>query len=183
MDIRKAIRHLALLLLALFLAIQCTKDFRIHQESSSHHDKIKELNWLIGSWKAQDENGEFTSTYQWTLDKNFIKQSFTLALKNEAPITCEQYIGWDPVQKVIRSWNFDSTGGYGECIWNSDGKTWYVPMAYTLANGKRAAQTLVFSYVDSDTYTFSAYNRDVNGTILQDLGPYSNRRIETLGAK
>ncbi len=177
MVILRSLPYCFLFILLSFLAIQCTKTPQNGTEAAAHHAKLKKLNWLIGSWQAHDENGDFTSTYAWTLDKNFIRQTFTLTILNQKPITCEQLIGWDPVQKVIRSWTFDSTGGYGECIWNGDGKTWYVPMSYTLANGKRAAETLVLTYIDDATYTFSICNRDENGNILQDLGPYTNKRI------
>ena len=32
-------------------------------------------------------------------------------------MTVTQRIGWDPAAKQIRSWEFDSEGGFGEGTW------------------------------------------------------------------
>ena len=37
-------------------------------------------------------------------------------------LTVTQRIGWDPVADHIRSWEFDSEGGFGEGKWGGDGE-------------------------------------------------------------
>ena len=171
----KAIRYLTLLILALFLAIQCTGNIK---SLPSHHEPLKELSWLIGSWQDHDHDVDFSTTFAWVMDQNYIKQNFTLTTSDHKPLNGEQYIGWDPVRNEVRSWAFDNDGGYGQARWSKDGPSWYVTMSYTLADGTRASATHVFTHVDDATYTFSSLNRDINGSILPDIGPFTNKRIQ-----
>ena len=41
-------------------------------------------------------------------------------------MTVTQRIGWDPLARQIRSWEFDSEGGFGEGRWSRDGERWVV---------------------------------------------------------
>ena len=41
-------------------------------------------------------------------------------------MTVNQRIGWDPLARQIRSWEFDSEGGFGEGKWSRDGERWVI---------------------------------------------------------
>jgi hypothetical protein len=40
-----------------------------------------------------------------------------------------EIIGWDPDRQQIRSWIFDSNGGFGESTWANDGEHWLIQAA------------------------------------------------------
>jgi hypothetical protein len=71
---------------------------------------------LAGTW--QDKSGDQTvqSKINWAGDKNFLVR--TINVKGDQSATDGwEIIGWDPVRQQIRSWIFDSNGGFGESTW------------------------------------------------------------------
>lgn len=142
------------------------------QPAPSQYEHLKGLNWLTGSWTNQDEGTSFTTTYGWGANKNFLKQQFNLQILGHKQLSGEQIIGWDPTIQAITSWIFDSDGGFGQGSWFQDGDNWYVTTKFTLSDGRKSSATYVYSPVDADTYTFSSIQRDVDGDILPNIGPF-----------
>ncbi len=149
----------------------------------SHYEQLKELSWLSGKWKDADTEDEMDVNllYKWEMNNNFFVQDFTKTILGQKEVQGLQIIGWDPVQKQIRSWIFDSDGGYGESTWFKDGNSWYSVMKYTLENGKVASSTNVYTKIDEDTYNYSIESRDVDGRVLPNIGPF--KIIRDKGAK
>ena len=94
----------------------------------SNYEHLKELQWLIGSWHDDDPRPsvEIQSDCSWTKNKNFITRSFAVAIGDEVRKSGMQIIGWDPVAKQIRSWVFDSDGGFGEGTWSHKKNKWFI---------------------------------------------------------
>jgi hypothetical protein len=55
-------------------------------------------------------------------DKSFIRVQFTIRQKDQT-VSGFQMIGKDPASRELRSWTFESAGGFGEATWSRDGKT------------------------------------------------------------
>ena len=83
----------------------------------------------------------------------------------------EQFIGWDPEAEKIRSWLFDSDGGFGEGTWTKRGESWVVEVTQTLADGSRASATQIYKPVNATSYTWEATDREVDGELLPDIEP------------
>ena len=79
----------------------------------SHYEQLKELEWMIGTWIDGDDQGHVETTCQWTRNKNFITRSFTVSIDDRIDMAGMQIIGWDPASQQVRSWVFDSDGGFG----------------------------------------------------------------------
>ena len=79
----------------------------------SAYSKLEALDWLLGTW--QDKSGDQTvqSKINWAGDKNFLVRTINLQ-GNQTSTDGWEIIGWDPVRQQIRSWIFDSYGGFGE---------------------------------------------------------------------
>jgi uncharacterized protein (TIGR02246 family) len=135
----------------------------------SHYEKLKELEWLIGTWVDDDDQVRIETTCKWTRNKNFISRTFTVSVQGRNDMSGMQIIGWDPVAKQIRSWVFDSDGGFAEGRWTKKEKRWYVTMTGTLSDGRKASSTNVFSYVDNDQFKWKAVNRTVGGSLLPNV--------------
>ena len=146
----------------------------------TQYEHLKELNWLAGTWINEDEDTNFTATYTWDLNKNFLVQHFSLSVLGHKQLSGQQLIGWDTRDSTIRSWIFDSDGGVGSGIWVQDGQTWYVTTAYILSDGSKSSVTHVFTKASNNKYTFSCTNRDVNGQLLPDIGPYTAVKVGAL---
>ncbi len=102
--------------------------------------------------------------------KNFLMQNFSMKVLDQNELQGCQIIGWDPIQEKIRSWVFDSDGGFGEGYWSQQGDSWYVNMSFTLADGRKASSTNIYTKVDG-SYTFASEGRDVNGEVLPNIEP------------
>jgi uncharacterized protein (TIGR02246 family) len=133
------------------------------------NEHLKQLAWLIGEWTDQDEDSDNEVKTTWDKYKNFITQSFTYSVEGNFELEGKQLIAWDPIKKSIRSWIFDSDGSFGEGTWKQSGKSWVVEMTQTLADGKRATSTQVYTPVNADSYTWKSTDREINGEILPDI--------------
>ena len=141
------------------------------EPAPSNFEHLKPIDWLVGDWTDKDENTEINFNLKWDKYKNFLIQRFTSKVLGQEQIEGQQIIGWDPVKKKIRSWVFDSDGGYGEGFWDNKDKSLFANMIYTLPDGRKASATLIYTKIDDRSYTFSAVGRDVDGEILPDIEP------------
>ena len=86
---------------------------------------LRDVDWLIGSWEAKNANVDVRTTYEWDEGKNFIRAHFTDQGKGQRQhMSGTQLIGKDPRTGLLHSWLFESDGGFGEAVWNWDGKQW-----------------------------------------------------------
>lgn len=137
----------------------------------TNFEQLKELSWLVGKWHDDDENVNITFDYSWDKYKNFLTQHFDMKLYGQEGFEGKQIIAWDPIEEHVRSWVFDSDGGFGEGVWEKQGDTWYAKINYTLSDGSRATATNIYSKINDSTYTFAAINREVDGEVLPNIDP------------
>ncbi len=138
----------------------------------SHFDQLKALDWLTGNWADDDENIDVTYQFEWDKDKNFLTQHFILSILGYEELRGMQIIGWDPEENMIRSWIFDSDGGFGQSVWYEEDNSWYANVTFTMPKGGRATATHVVTKIDDNTFTFASVARDVNGILLPNIGPF-----------
>jgi uncharacterized protein (TIGR02246 family) len=86
------------------------------------YEHLKDLEWMIGTWIDQDEDARIETACEWTKNQTFITRSFAIAVRDRLEVAGMQFVGWDPAAKQIRSWVFDSDGGFGEGVWKKHGR-------------------------------------------------------------
>ena len=138
-------------------------------EVVSHYDKLKDLEWMIGTWVDQDEQSKVEATCQWSKNRNFIVRSFSVSVRDDVATAGMQVIGWDPVGKRIRSWVFDTDGGFGEGVWTKKGNRWYVQAKDTSAEGQNLSSQNIITVVDKDTFTWQSVDRQAGDQLLPNL--------------
>jgi len=124
---------------------------------------------MIGSWIDQDENATIQTDCQWTKNKNFINRSFAVVIGDQVDMAGMQIIGWDPIAKQIRSWIFDSDGGFAEGKWTRKGDRWLIQQSGTLPNGSRSSAVNVMTQVDDNSFTWQSIQRDIDGDVLPNV--------------
>lgn len=149
----------------------------------SNFNQLKDLTWLIGDWIDKDENSTVETKTEWDKYKNFITQNYVINIYDQQALNVRQIIGWDPVAKQIRSWLFDSDGGFGEGKWYNKGDSWFVDSVYTLADGRRATAVNIYTPIDKDSYSWSSEGRDIDGVILPNIEPIKIVRTGSQGVK
>ena len=130
---------------------------------------LERLDWMVGEWIDQAEDSTITTTCSWTKNRKFLKRSFNVKIDNEVTLEGTQFVGWDPIETQIRSWTFDSEGGFGEGRWIQDGKRWLVKASFVLADGARASSLNVYTYVDADTIRWQSTNREIAGELQPNI--------------
>jgi uncharacterized protein (TIGR02246 family) len=135
----------------------------------SNYEQLKDLEWMIGSWIDQDEEATVQTDCQWTKNRNFINRSFAVVIGDQVDLAGMQIIGWDPAAKQIRSWIFDSDGGFAEGKWTRKGDRWLIHQTGTLPDGSRSSAVNIVTRIDDDSFTWQSVNREVGGDILPNV--------------
>ncbi len=145
----------------------------IQVPSNTH---LKELDWLAGKWFDKENNSIIEMESSWDQHKNFLTQKFNVTEQGKLDLKGFQIIGWDPIRQQIRSWVFDSDGGFGEGVWTKQGDKWLVEVEHTLPNGLKGSAQHIYSNIQKDSYTWESTGREVGGNILPNLEPATVHR-------
>jgi uncharacterized protein (TIGR02246 family) len=135
----------------------------------SHYEELKELDWLVGSWVDSDDQATIQTQIEWTKNRNFLRRSFAVVIGDQIDMSGMQLIGWDPAEKKIRSWVFDSEGGFSEATWTHKGDQWFIQNSGTLTDGRKASSLNILTYVDNDSFKWKSVNREVDGELLPNV--------------
>ncbi|MGE0609553.1 MAG: SgcJ/EcaC family oxidoreductase [Pirellulales bacterium] len=127
------------------------------------YDALQEMEWMVGHWVDETEDVLVDTTVRWTKNRAFLLRSYSIEQEGEEPREGTQVIGWDPVERRIRSWNFDSDGSFGEGEWFKNGEVWMCRISATLADGRVASGTQVFTKEDDDSYLVEMVGREIDG--------------------
>jgi uncharacterized protein (TIGR02246 family) len=140
---------------------------------------LQAVAWLEGSWINEGADGTVDIQFQWSEDENFLLGEFTMSDASGVTRKSTQRIGWDAQAGNIRSWLFDSDGGFSEGVWAvvEDGAV--VKSTSVNPDGTSASATLTLKPLDKDHFTFSGTERIVDGnrepsfelTITRSLKP------------
>lgn len=137
----------------------------------SNYEHLQPLEWMIGSWVDGDDRATIHTECDWTKNKNFITRSFVVDSGADAGLSGIQIVGWDGAAQQIRSWVFDSQGGFGEGTWTATEDGWSIQSVGTLPDGRRTSSTNIVKRIDDDSYTWEAVNREVDGELLPNIAP------------
>jgi hypothetical protein len=138
---------------------------------------LRDLEWLIGTWVAKHDDAEVHTTYEWMWNKSFIRVHFTIRQKDRT-LSGLQIIGKGVASGELRSWTFESEGGFGEATWGRDGKQWLLDSAGRLTDGTTLTATNIMTPQGRDSFTWQAVKRSVDGEELEDLPPVKVSRVK-----
>lgn len=138
-------------------------------EIAPHYESLKDLEWLVGRWTDQDDEATVVTECNWSRNGNFLVRSFTVQIRDRIDMAGMQIIGWDPMVKQIRSWVFDSDGGFGQGTWTKKDQRWYVQQNGVLPDGRKSSSVNILTHVDDNTCTLQSVNRMVDGDLLPNI--------------
>ncbi len=147
-------------------------EFQMDLNHSTSYEHLKGLAWIVGNWSNTDSDSTFTTNNQWDKYRNFITQTFSLSVLGQEDLNGRQIICWDPKEQRIRSWIFDSEGGFGQGSWYPHKDCWYVTVSYTMPDGTVASSTQIYQALNSSSYEFFSTNREIGNEILPNIGPF-----------
>ncbi len=138
-------------------------------EPASHFQQLEDLEWMIGEWIDQEGGNVIKTECKWTRNRNFITRTFTATVGDRIDLTGIQFVGWDAARKQIRSWVFDSEGGWAEGVWTKSGERWLVQSTATMPDGRRGSSTSILKPTDDGSFSWQKVNRVVDGEILPNI--------------
>jgi uncharacterized protein (TIGR02246 family) len=138
----------------------------------THHDRLKELEWLVGDWLDESPDSVVRATCRWSEDRNFLLRDFTIHVQGRSVMTVSERIGWDPATKQIKSWVFDSEGGYGSGLWCRNGNEWIIKSQGILTDGRAASATHVLTLLSPQSARWTSVERTVGDQVVPDHVEY-----------
>ena len=172
---------------ARFSAVLVKKDGEWYFESVSESvarpptnvEHFGEIEWLIGEWTGENPKGESgTANYAWAENQNFIVSSFATTVNGIPVFGGTQWIGWDAIDKQIKSWSFYSGGGTGQAIWSKSGDKWFLTTEARTADGHKVSGVNVVTKVDNDHATWQLTKLTVNGEPKPEPPPLKLKRVK-----
>jgi uncharacterized protein (TIGR02246 family) len=141
----------------------------LSDEANSSEDQLQQIGWLIGDWVDESPDALVVTSYSWADKHQYILSDFTIQAGGNPAMMGTQRIGWDPLTKQIRSWVFDSQGGFAEGAWTREGKRWIVKMIGVTRDGKPASSTNIYTFVSKDRMTWQSRDRLIGGDRMPDV--------------
>lgn len=147
------------------------------KEWGAGHDRLHNLHWLLGSWKAAVEDQEVVLTLKQD-EKPFLVGTFVKKAKGKTISSGSLRIAFDGQRGKLRSWHFDDDGGHGEALWVRDGNRWLLDSVGVTGAGDETASVNVLTRLSNREITWRSIDRVVAGTPLPDTTPTKLTRVE-----
>jgi uncharacterized protein (TIGR02246 family) len=141
------------------------------------YSQLQALEWLVGTWKDKAGDQTVQTKIDWAASKNFLTRTFKVQGAEQDETDGWEIIGWDAEHQQIRSWIFDSNGGFGESTWANDGEHWLIRASNTLPDGSHSTAENVLTKVDDNTFTWESQNRTLNGELQPSIGQVEVERV------
>ena len=138
-------------------------------DKPSSHEQLMQLEWLIGDWIDESPDSLVKTSFRWADNENFIMGEFTVHLAGRPAMSGTQRIGWDPLVKKVRSWVFDSRGGFAEGLWTRTGDQWVVKSHGVTHDGEPASVTNVYTKISKDRFEIAPRDRVVGNEMIPDI--------------
>jgi uncharacterized protein (TIGR02246 family) len=137
-------------------------------ESPSNYEHLKELEWIVGDWVDEGQDIKVNTNVRWAENENFLVRTYALQIGGEPATSGTQWIGWDPQSQRIRSWVFDSEGGFGEGTWTRAGDSWIIKASGVLRDGKSTSATQILQQINKDAAKFHSLDRIVGDEVIAE---------------
>jgi uncharacterized protein (TIGR02246 family) len=137
-------------------------------EQAEANDYLNDLSWLVGDWKAERNGGTLRIHATWAGNKNFIRCNYEITRPGQPAQEDTEVIGFDPRTQDLVSWNFDSTGAFGNSTWQKNGKQWRIDSSKITKDGMTLTAHNVISMNGHDSFTWQSQDRTAGGVPLSD---------------
>jgi uncharacterized protein (TIGR02246 family) len=139
------------------------------EESLSAYRDLQALEWLVGDWIDEGRTENVESSYRWDEGKSFLLEEFKVIRQGVVVLKGTQRIGWDPQAKQIRSWVFDSAGGFGEATWAQVDEAWVCKAKGVSADGATTSATRILDRAADNRVIWTSQDRIAGSDALPDI--------------
>ena len=144
------------------------------EQPPAHNEHLKPLEWMIGDWVSEGSDAIVKTKCDWVDDGRYLMRTYRVERDGKETMKGTERVGWDPLTKRIRSWIFDSAGGFGETTWIQTGERSWTLQATGVSNeGVAATLTRVVTQLDPHRILWSQKDMIVGGKPTVSLGDYT----------
>ena len=136
------------------------------------HERLKELEWLVGDWVNESQDAVVTTTCTWAKGGNFLDREFTVKTEGRPVLSGTQRIGWDPLKRQFKMWVFDSEGGHGEGYLTRAGDQWVIKSEGVRQDGQPASATSVITRLGKDRMSWQTTTMTVGGSAVPGIDEF-----------
>ena len=147
------------------------------------YGQLKGLEWLVGQWANQTDRIDAQVSCRWFENKSFLILEYKVSRSGEEPMLVRLRVGWDPHNEMVRSWVYDSKGGFGEGFWERQGNRWVIGQSGILPDGGEGSATHTIEFVDHNTFIWRSKDREVDGQPMADSEVKFVRKSAEAGEK
>ncbi len=140
-------------------------------ESPSNYGFVRQLEWLVGDWSAEEMGTRAEVSGRWIANKSFLERKITITKDGHADSSSVEIVGWDPKSRRFMSWIFASGGGRSEGVWSLQGDGWVVESRGLLPDGTQVTSTNVWTLLLDGSLGWQSVGRSVAGLQLSDIPP------------
>lgn len=137
-------------------------------DATSVAGRLAELEWMIGSWVAEEHGSKVESVCSWIANKSFIQRTYTVTQPDNSITSGLQIIGYNPQGDHLQSWNFSSDGGYAVGVWTRNGNQWISEFRGVLPSGQSTQALNAITLLDGNAYSWQSMQRMVDGISVAD---------------
>ena len=142
------------------------RDSRI--ETPSNYRNVADLDWLIGTWTAEEHGASTESVCRWVANKSFVERSYTGTHADGTKTSGVQLIGWNPQGGHVQSWNFSSDGGHAVGVWTPRESGWAAEIRGVTGDGIATTAINQLTKLDDNAYVWQSVQRTAGGQSLPD---------------
>jgi len=128
---------------------------------------LTEIKWLIGDWVAESGALKINLKIRSALGNKFLHMEFAIQSANQK-FDVVQFLGWDPTQGAVRTWTFDSRGGFGEGVWERTASVWQGETEAVMPTGQISTAVTFLRMAGPDSFVWQATEREVDGQPIPD---------------
>ena len=136
------------------------------------HDRLKELEWLVGDWVNESQDAVVFTTCAWAKNGNFLDREFTMKTEGRPVLSGTQKIGWDPLKRQFKIWIFDSEGGHGEGYFTHTGNQWVIKVEGVRQDGQPASATDIITRLGKDRMGWQSTARTLGGSAVPGIDEF-----------
>jgi uncharacterized protein (TIGR02246 family) len=138
---------------------------------SATDDHLEQLAWLVGDWLDESDDSVVTTSYRFSANQRYLIGTFHVETPEEGVLDGTVHVGWDPQMKQLRSWVFDSEGGFATGLWSHNDETWIVKLTGVLADGRTTTSTYRMRRLSSDHAEIDSRDRVIGDLLIEDSEP------------
>ena len=127
------------------------------------HERLEELEWMLGEWVNESDDGIVNTSCNWSDDGNFLLREFDVKVEGPSPLAAPSASAGIAQRKQFRMWVFDDRGGFADGLVSRDGDRWIIKASGVRSDGQSVSTTNAFTAVGKDRILWETLERSIGG--------------------